>query len=119
MRSQLRKPYVVLGIESSCDDTAVAIISSDRKMLASRIYSDKIVQRRLGGISPLTSATVGRTVIDRLVDECLDESNIRLSDLDAIAVTTRPGLLLSLKAVLLGHDSNSSYESTCNRSSPS
>uniref|UniRef100_A0A914SEQ2 N(6)-L-threonylcarbamoyladenine synthase n=1 Tax=Parascaris equorum TaxID=6256 RepID=A0A914SEQ2_PAREQ len=81
----------------SCDDTAVCILSGDRRVLSSRRYANREVQNRLGGICPSLAAEQHRSYIDRFVNECLKESGRRLSDLDAVAVTTRPGLVIALK----------------------
>ncbi|MFH4978546.1 hypothetical protein AB6A40_005255 [Gnathostoma spinigerum] len=98
MKSHIRrKVTVVLGIETSCDDTAVAVVSSERRILSERRYADRSVQTRLGGICPSVSAAQHRSLIGRFVKECVEESGIRLSDLDAIAVSTRPGLVICLK----------------------
>ncbi|VDO17214.1 unnamed protein product, partial [Brugia timori] len=84
-------------IAVSCDDTAVCILNSDRKILSSRRYADREVQKRLGGICPAAVADQHRSYIDLFVDECLDESRVRLCNLDGIAVTTQPGLVICLR----------------------
>ncbi|EJW81818.1 glycoprotease, partial [Wuchereria bancrofti] len=80
-----------------CDDTAVCILNSDKKILSSRRYADRQVQKRLGGICPAAVADQHRSYIDLFVDECLDESRVRLCNLDGIAVTTQPGLVICLR----------------------
>ncbi|KAK6108102.1 metallohydrolase glycoprotease/Kae1 family protein [Brugia pahangi] len=92
-----RRVVTVMGIETSCDDTAVCILNSDRKILSSRRYADREVQKRLGGICPAAVADQHRSYIDLFVDECLDESRVRLCNLDGIAVTTQPGLVICLR----------------------
>lgn len=92
----------VLGIETSCDDTAVCILGEDRRVLCSRRYSDRSVQLRLGGTCPSVVAHQHRALLRNFVDECLEESKFRLSDLGGITVTTRPGLVVALKAGI-GH----------------
>ncbi|CAG9538452.1 unnamed protein product [Cercopithifilaria johnstoni] len=88
---------VVMGIETSCDDTAVCILNSNRRILSSRRYANREIQKRLGGICPAVAADQHRSYIDLFVDECLNESRIRLCNLNGIAVTTGPGLIISLR----------------------
>ncbi|MCP9264808.1 putative tRNA N6-adenosine threonylcarbamoyltransferase, mitochondrial [Dirofilaria immitis] len=83
--------------DASCDDTAVCILNSNRKILSSRRYANREIQKKLGGICPAVVASQHRSYIDRFVDECLDESYLRLSNLSGVAVTTRPGLVISLR----------------------
>ncbi|KHN86123.1 putative tRNA N6-adenosine threonylcarbamoyltransferase, mitochondrial [Toxocara canis] len=94
---KLTRNLVVMGIETSCDDTAVCVLSSDRRVLSWRRYADREVHDRLGGICPSLAAEQHRSFIDRFVRECLEESGVRLSDLDAVAVSTRPGLVIALR----------------------
>ncbi|KAI1704128.1 glycoprotease family domain-containing protein [Ditylenchus destructor] len=91
------RPLKVLGIETSCDDTAVCILDSERRVLAARKYAERECTKRLGGILPSLAAIQHRDHIDRLVVECAEEANLRLSDLDAISVSSRPGLVICLK----------------------
>ncbi|KAE9546438.1 hypothetical protein FO519_010350 [Halicephalobus sp. NKZ332] len=88
---------IVLGIETSCDDTAIAIVSSDKKILASRTFVDREIQKHFGGINPTVTAIGHRSCIDALIDDCLGDVPCRISDLDGVAVSTRPGLVISLK----------------------
>uniref|UniRef100_A0AC34GTG5 N(6)-L-threonylcarbamoyladenine synthase n=1 Tax=Panagrolaimus sp. ES5 TaxID=591445 RepID=A0AC34GTG5_9BILA len=91
------KRPIVLGIETSCDDTAVAIVSADKKVLNSKVFVNRTDQQRIGGISPALSAMQHRMYIDQLIEQCLEEVPCRLADLDAIAVTSCPGLVICLK----------------------
>uniref|UniRef100_A0A0R3RRM0 N(6)-L-threonylcarbamoyladenine synthase n=1 Tax=Elaeophora elaphi TaxID=1147741 RepID=A0A0R3RRM0_9BILA len=86
----------VLG-KVSCDDTAVCIMNSNREILSSRRYANRELQKRLGGICPAVAADQHRSYIDSFVDGCLNESRLRLCSLDGVAVTTRPGLVISLR----------------------
>ncbi|VDN03401.1 unnamed protein product [Thelazia callipaeda] len=81
----------------SCDDTAVCILKSSKEILSSRRYANRDVQKRLGGICPAVAADQHRSYIERFVDECLNESGMRLCDLSGLAVTTKPGLVISLR----------------------
>ncbi|KAJ1370531.1 hypothetical protein KIN20_032267 [Parelaphostrongylus tenuis] len=92
-----KRSLVVLGIETSCDDTAVAIVRDDKTILSSRRFADRDTQRKLGGISPREVAQQHNKRLPLLLNECLDEAQLSVSDVDAIAVTTRPGLVIALK----------------------
>ncbi|VDM68755.1 unnamed protein product [Strongylus vulgaris] len=85
------------GTHSSCDDTAVALVQDDKKVLFSRRFADRDTQRRLGGISPREVALQHKKHLPRLLDECFGETGLKVSDVDAIAVTTKPGLVIALK----------------------
>lgn len=101
----------MLGIESSCDDTAVALVRDDKTVLSSRRFADRETQRRLGGISPREVALQHKEHLPRLLGECLDEAEMRVPDVDAIAVTTRPGLVIALKeGIKLGLDLSRQFE---------
>jgi N6-L-threonylcarbamoyladenine synthase len=92
-----KRSFNVLAIESSCDDCCIGIVNSQREILSQKRLSFVESQRRLQGISPIVSAQQHRSNIDRLVDECINEAGIRFADLDAIACTVKPGLVLCLK----------------------
>ncbi|VDD90717.1 unnamed protein product [Enterobius vermicularis] len=83
----------------SCDDTAVSIVTD--RILSSRQFSDRVTQVRLGGICPSVSALQHRNLLPCLIQECLYECNLRLNDLNGIAVTSRPGLVVTLKAGIM------------------
>ncbi|KAK6054107.1 hypothetical protein COOONC_08386 [Cooperia oncophora] len=93
----ITRRLTVLGIESSCDDTAVALVRDNKSVLSSSRFADRETQRRLGGISPREVALQHKEHLPRLLNECLDEAGMSVSDVDAIAVTTRPGLVIALK----------------------
>lgn len=83
---------IVLGIESSCDETGVALVDSDKGLLAHRIHTQIDMHRAYGGVVPeLASRDHIRRAI-ALIDQVLQEAGLRKSDLDAIAVTEGPGL---------------------------
>ncbi|EFO92811.1 hypothetical protein CRE_18195 [Caenorhabditis remanei] len=87
----------VLGIETSCDDTAVAIVSSDRKILAAERYTEREIQRKQGGINPSVCAQQHRQHLPRLIEKCLSDAGTSPKELDAVAVTVTPGLVIALK----------------------
>ncbi|OYU15360.1 MAG: tRNA (adenosine(37)-N6)-threonylcarbamoyltransferase complex transferase subunit TsaD [Alphaproteobacteria bacterium PA4] len=84
---------LVLGLESSCDETAVALLDDQRRILAQRIASQDAEHRPFGGVVPELAA---RAHVDRLtpmVADVLAEAGVRLADVDAIAATAGPGLI--------------------------
>ncbi|RTK99060.1 MAG: tRNA (adenosine(37)-N6)-threonylcarbamoyltransferase complex transferase subunit TsaD [Proteobacteria bacterium] len=82
----------VLGIESSCDETGIAIYDTNDGLLAETLYSQIDLHRQYGGVVPELASRDHLRKIIPLIDECLIKSNLKLSDLDAIAYTAGPGL---------------------------
>lgn len=95
-RSIVRKIYTVLGIETSCDDTAAAVIDSNGKVLGEGSHSQLGVHLRNGGVIPPVAKDLHNQHIEEVIVEALNRSNLGMKDLTAIAVTNRPGLPLSL-----------------------
>jgi N6-L-threonylcarbamoyladenine synthase len=92
---------LVLGIETSCDETAVAIVSSRREILAECLLSQMAEHAPFGGVVPEIAARAHVERLDALVEQVLASSGRRLADLDGIAATAGPGLIGGL-AVGLG-----------------
>lgn len=86
----------VLGIESSCDDTAVAIVEDGQTLLASRVLSSARLQRQYGGVVPEVAAREHVMAIVPCVHEALEQARLSLRDIDGLAVTQGPGLLGAL-----------------------
>lgn len=82
-----------LGIESSCDDTAAAVVREDREILASVVAGQAMLHADFGGVVPEIAARAHAEKLDACVEEALAEAGLRLSDLDGIAVTAGPGLI--------------------------
>ncbi|MEL7738336.1 tRNA (adenosine(37)-N6)-threonylcarbamoyltransferase complex transferase subunit TsaD [Citromicrobium bathyomarinum] len=102
---------VVLGIESSCDETAVALVGTDRRIIAQRIASQDEAHRPYGGVVPEIAARAHAERIAPMLAEVMDEAGMQLGDLDAIAATAGPGLiggvmvgLVSAKALAMASD---------------
>nr|XP_021527688.1 probable tRNA N6-adenosine threonylcarbamoyltransferase, mitochondrial isoform X2 [Aotus nancymaae] len=87
---------IVLGIETSCDDTAAAVVDETGNVLGEAIHSQTEVHLKTGGIIPPVAQQLHRENIQRIVQEALSASSISPSDLSAIATTIKPGLALSL-----------------------
>ena len=84
----------VLGIETSCDETAASIISNG-KLVSNIVYTQQI-HAKFGGVVPEIASQEHLNEIIDVVDAALYKSQIKLSDIDAIAVTYGPGLMGSL-----------------------
>jgi len=86
----------ILGIESSCDETAAAVVADGREILSSVVASQIDVHRKYGGVVPELASREHLRQIVPVVREAMEQAKIRLEDLDAIAVTQGPGLVGSL-----------------------
>jgi N6-L-threonylcarbamoyladenine synthase len=84
---------IVLGIETSCDETAVAVVRSDRAILGERVLSQLAEHRAYGGVVPEIAARSHLDHIDRLIAETMAEAKLDYADLDGIAATGGPGLI--------------------------
>jgi N6-L-threonylcarbamoyladenine synthase len=84
---------LILGIESSCDETAAALVASDRRVLAHRLATQEAAHRPFGGVVPEIAARAHVEILPRLVEETLQEAGVKLREVDAIAATAGPGLI--------------------------
>ena len=84
---------LVLGIESSCDETAAALVTADRAILAQRIASQDDAHRPYGGVVPEIAARAHAERLAPLIAATLDDAGLTLADVDAIAATAGPGLI--------------------------
>jgi N6-L-threonylcarbamoyladenine synthase len=84
---------LVLGIESSCDETAVALVRGDRTIVAQRIASQDEAHRPFGGVVPELAARAHADRLTPMVADVLAEAGVALADVDAIAATAGPGLI--------------------------
>lgn len=91
-----KKDVVILGIESSCDETAAAVVKNGREILSSVIASQIEIHRRYGGVVPEVASRNHTMAVNSVIDEALNEAGVRLSDIDAIAVTYGAGLVGAL-----------------------
>ncbi len=87
---------LVLGIESSCDETAAAVVKDGRKILSSIISSQIELHKPYGGVVPELASREHLEKIEPIIKEALKKANVELKELDAIAVTQGPGLIGSL-----------------------
>lgn len=82
-----------LGIESSCDDTAAAVVREDGRIMASVVAGQTALHADFGGVVPEIAARAHAEKLDICVEEALEKAGLGLSDLDGIAVTAGPGLI--------------------------
>ncbi len=89
-------PKVILAIESSCDETACAIVDEDLNVLSSVVTSQIDVHARFGGVIPEVASRMHVEQISTIVKSAVDQANIDMKEIDAIAYTIGPGLIGSL-----------------------
>ncbi|MBB4286901.1 tRNA (adenosine(37)-N6)-threonylcarbamoyltransferase complex transferase subunit TsaD [Roseospira goensis] len=84
---------IVLGLETSCDETAAAVVDETRHVRAQRLLSQHDAHRPYGGVVPEIAARAHLDHLDRLVAETLEAAGVALADLDGVAATGGPGLI--------------------------
>ena len=90
------KEVLILAIESSCDETAAAVVANGRRVLSNVISSQIALHTVFGGVVPEIASRKHIEAIDQVIDEALAESKKTLEEIDAIAVTYGPGLVGAL-----------------------
>ncbi len=88
----MNKPLTILGIESSCDDTAAAVVRGN-DVLASVVYGQTSLHADFGGVVPEIAARAHAEKLDHCIEEALTKAGLAFTDLDGIAVTAGPGLI--------------------------
>ena len=91
------RPFTVLGIESSCDDTGAAIVRSDGVILGEALASQADIHEVWGGVVPGLAKTAHEENLDRVIDLALRNAGMSLAEVDAIGVTVGPGLEICLR----------------------
>jgi N6-L-threonylcarbamoyladenine synthase len=86
----------ILAIESSCDETAAAVVVNGRELLSNIISSQIDIHTKFGGVVPEVASRKHIEAINCVVNEALEEANVSLNDIDAVAVTYGPGLVGAL-----------------------
>ena len=96
----MTKKTIILGIESSCDETAVAVIRDNGDkiptILSNIVSSQFDIHKKFGGVVPELAARSHLEKIDLITNKALEESKIKLNEIDAIAATAGPGLIVCL-----------------------
>ncbi|WML42129.1 tRNA (adenosine(37)-N6)-threonylcarbamoyltransferase complex transferase subunit TsaD [Neobacillus sp. OS1-2] len=92
----MKKDLLILGIETSCDETAVAIIKNGREIVANVVASQIESHKRFGGVVPEIASRHHVEQITLVIEEALNQANVTFGEIDAIAVTEGPGLVGAL-----------------------
>ena len=90
------KDIILLAIETSCDETSIAIVKNGQEVLSNKIYSQIDIHRVFGGVVPEVASRNHLVKIPYIIDEAIEQSGISLKELDGIAVTYGPGLVGAL-----------------------
>jgi N6-L-threonylcarbamoyladenine synthase len=92
---------VILGLESSCDDSAVALVTGDRRILAQAVVGQTQAHRPYGGVVPEIAARAHVEILPALIRTVLDDARLSIHDVDAVAATAGPGLIGGVMVALL------------------
>ena len=95
-KNYLKQDILVLGIESSCDETSIAVVKNGREILSNVIATQIEIHARFGGVVPEVASRNHLLAIDNVLDEALKKAGVSLSQIDAIAVTYGAGLIGAL-----------------------
>lgn len=87
---------LILAIESSCDETAVAILKNETELLSNVVYSQIKTHQEFGGVIPEVASRIHVEKITYVIKQALKEANVVMEDIDAIGITFGPGLIGSL-----------------------
>jgi N6-L-threonylcarbamoyladenine synthase len=93
----LANHFVVLGVETSCDDTGAAVVSSEGKILGEALASQAEIHEEYGGIVPGLAKSAHEENLDRVIELALKRAEMSLAEIDAIGVTIGPGLEICLR----------------------
>ena len=92
---------LILGLESSCDDTAVSLVTSDRRILAQTVVSQNDAHRPFGGVVPEIAARAHVQILPDQLRKVQAEAEVGIDEVDAIAATAGPGLIGGVMVALL------------------
>ena len=95
-KNYTKRDILVLGIESSCDETSIAVVKNGREMLSNAIATQIEIHARFGGVVPEVASRNHLLALDNVLDEALNKAGVTLQDIDAIAVTYGAGLVGAL-----------------------
>jgi len=90
------KEAIILGIETSCDDTGCGIVNTDGRILGEALHSQHLIHLNNGGIIPPLARDLHKENIEKVVQNAFHLADLSIQDVDAIATTVKPGLPLSL-----------------------
>jgi N6-L-threonylcarbamoyladenine synthase len=92
---------LILGLESSCDDTSAALVTGDRRILAQAVVGQDQAHQPFGGVVPEIAARAHVEILPSLIRQVLDDAKLSVGDLDAVAATAGPGLIGGVMVALL------------------
>jgi N6-L-threonylcarbamoyladenine synthase len=92
---------LILGLESSCDDSSAALVTSDRQVLAHAVVGQNAAHQPFGGVVPEIAARAHVEILPGLIRQVLEQSGTSLGEVDAIAATAGPGLIGGVMVALL------------------
>ena len=87
---------LVLGVETSCDETSVSIVLDGKQVLSNVIYTQIDIHKVYGGVVPEVASRHHLRKITRVFDQAFEQANVKPEDIDLVAVTSHPGLIGSL-----------------------
>src|SRR5256885_6450459 len=89
----IAKPTIILGLESSCDDSAAALVTSDRRILAQAVVGQSSAHQPYGGVVPEIAAPAHVEILPTLIKQVLAEARLAIGAVDGVAATAGPGLI--------------------------
>jgi N6-L-threonylcarbamoyladenine synthase len=92
---------VILGLESSCDDSAAALVTGDRRVLAQSVVGQNSAHQPYGGVVPEIAARAHVEILPGLIEKVLSDAKMSVHDIDAVAATAGPGLIGGVMVALL------------------
>jgi N6-L-threonylcarbamoyladenine synthase len=92
---------IVLGLESSCDDSAAALVTGDRRILAQAVVGQNSAHRPYGGVVPEIAARAHVEILPGLIGKVLGKAKMSIHEVDAVAATAGPGLIGGVMVALL------------------
>jgi N6-L-threonylcarbamoyladenine synthase len=92
---------LILGLESSCDDSAAALVTGDRQILAQTVVGQTAAHQPYGGVVPEIAARAHVEILPTLIRGVLDDAGLSIHDVDAVAATAGPGLIGGVLVALL------------------
>ena len=90
------KDVYILGVETSCDETSIAIVKNGSEVVAITILTQMDTHAKFGGVVPEIASRMHTENITMVLEDTLNKAHMSVADVDAIAVTYKPGLLGSL-----------------------
>ncbi|MDT3994481.1 tRNA (adenosine(37)-N6)-threonylcarbamoyltransferase complex transferase subunit TsaD, partial [Mammaliicoccus fleurettii] len=87
---------IILSIETSCDETAASVIKDGNEIISNEVVTQMMTHKKFGGVVPEVASRQHVEVMTQVIDEALSNANMKMDDIDAIAVTEGPGLIGAL-----------------------